>query len=122
VNHVIPQQPDASKAYKALGRFRFSKEAFAVGSIAGLTGDTGAASSLLSLAHVLDHARAGERIVLASYGAGSEALSLVVRDAIDDKRKQTASTPKVKDSLGNKEYVDYVTYLKLKRYLSTFKS
>jgi hydroxymethylglutaryl-CoA synthase len=122
VNYVIPQQPDASKSYKALGKFKFSKEALASGSIATLTGDTGVASSLLSLAHVLDQARANERIIVASYGGGSDALSLLVKEGTGDRRTQAGSVPKVKDLLERKEYVDYVTYLKLKKYLSTFKS
>jgi 3-hydroxy-3-methylglutaryl CoA synthase len=122
INHFIPQQPDASKAYKAVGKFKFSKEALALGSIATYTGDTGAASCLLSLAHVLDHANGSERIVVVSYGSGSDAFSLLVKDGIVEKRGRSADVPKVKDYLEKKEYVDYITYLKFKRYLSSFKS
>lgn len=122
INHFVPQQPDASKAYKAIGKFKFSKEAIALGSIAALTGDTGTASPLLSLAHILDHAKESERIVVASYGAGSDAISFIVQNEIAEKRRQSSDVPKVKDYLEKKEYVDYVTYLKFKKYLSSFKS
>ena len=122
VNHVVLQQPDASQSFKAVGKFGFSGEALAVGAIATHTGDTGVASCLLSLAHVLDHAQGSERIIVASYGSGSDAFSLLVQDGIIQRRKQSSDVPKVKDYLEKREYVDYVTYLKFKKYLSTFKS
>ncbi len=122
VNHVVLQQPDASKSFKAVGKFGFSGEALALGAIATHTGDTGVASCLLSLAHVLDHAQGSERIIVASYGSGSDAFSLLVQDGIVQRRKQSSDVPKVKDYLEKREYVDYVTYLKFKKYLSTFKS
>jgi hydroxymethylglutaryl-CoA synthase len=122
VNHVVLQQPDASKSFKAMGKFGLSEEALALGAIATHTGDTGVASCLLSLAHVLDHAQGSERIIVASYGSGSDAFSLLVQDGIVQRRKQSSDVPKVKDYLEKREYVDYVTYLKFKKYLSTFNS
>ena len=122
VNHVVLQQPDASKSFKAVGKFGFSGEALALGAIATHTGDTGVASCLLSLAHVLDHTQGSERIIVASYDSGSDAFSLLVQDGIVQRRKQSSDVPKVKDYLEKREYVDYVTYLKFKKYLSTFKS
>jgi hydroxymethylglutaryl-CoA synthase len=120
IDHVVLQQPDATKSFKAATKFGFANEALALGAIATYTGDTGAASSLLSLAHVLDHAQASERIAVASYGSGSDALSLLVQEGIFLKREQSSHIPRVKDYLEKREYVDYVTYLKFKKYLSTF--
>jgi hydroxymethylglutaryl-CoA synthase len=122
IDHIVLQQPDATKSFKAATKFGFSNEALTLGTIATYTGDTGSASSLLSLAHVLDHAQGSERIAVASYGSGSDAFSLLVQDGILLKRKQSSHIPRVRDYLEKKEYVDYVTYLKSKKYLSTFKS
>jgi hydroxymethylglutaryl-CoA synthase len=122
VNHLVLQQPDATKSHKAVSKFGFSNEAVTLGMIATYTGDTGAASPLLSLAHVLDNTRGSERIVVASYGSGSDAFSLLVKDEIVQRRAQSPGVPKVKDYLEKREYLDYVTYLKFKKYLSSFKS
>jgi len=122
VDHLVLQQPDAAKSVKAVGKFGFSDKALGLGMIAAYTGDTGVASPLLSLAHVLDDAQGSERIVVASYGAGSDAFSLLVQDGIVQRRAQSPEVPTFKDYLEKKEYVDYVTYLKFKKYLSTFKS
>ena len=117
INHVIVQQPDGRTAARAVARFKFSKEQLEVGNIAAYTGNVDASSTLLSLANVLDHAKAGERIMMVSYGPGSDALSLVVQQEAKD-----SPVMKVKDYLENKEYVDYVTYLQQRRFLSSFRS
>jgi len=121
VDHLVLQQPDGGKSVKAVGKFGFSDKALGLGMIAAHTGDTGAASPLLSLAHVLDHAQGSDRIVVASYGSGSDAFSLLVEDGIVQRRAQSPEVPTFKDYLEKKEYVNYVTYLKFKRYLSSFK-
>jgi len=74
-------------------------------------GNTYSGSSLLGLARVLDnYAEEGDFILLVSYGsgAGSDAFSLEVTDAIEEKRGRTK---KVDDYIMDKVYVDYVTYL-----------
>ncbi|MFC2019777.1 hydroxymethylglutaryl-CoA synthase [Chloroflexota bacterium] len=116
INHVIIQSPDARTPARAVARFKFEKEQLAVGNLAPQTGNLGACSTLFSLAHVLDSAGVGERIVLASYGPGSDALSLVVE------KSSSASVKKVADYLEDKEYIDYVTYLKERRFLSSVRS
>ena len=50
--------------------------------LAGVCGDTGAAHPLLLLAHALQEAKAGDRILVASFGQGCDALLFEVTDAI----------------------------------------
>lgn len=52
-------------------------------------GNTYAAACLLALASVLDHAKAGERILVASYGsgAGSDAFVFRVTDELENRRQ-----------------------------------
>lgn len=44
--------------------------------LAGIVGDTGAAHAILMLAHVLESAKPGEKILLAQFGQGCDALLL----------------------------------------------
>lgn len=46
-------------------------------------GDTGAAQGLLGLVNALEHAKAGERILVLDYGNGANAFSLTVTDQIE---------------------------------------
>ena len=49
----------------------------------GRLGNTGTPYALMLLAHALETARPGERLLVASYGDGAHALSFEVTDAID---------------------------------------
>lgn len=72
-------------------------------------GNTYSASSLIALAAVLDRAKAGDRILMTSYGsgAGSDSFSIVVTDRIEEKRELV---PSVEYYINRKEYVDYALY------------
>lgn len=71
---------------------------------------------MIGLAAILDQAKAGDRILAVSYGsgAGSDAFSLVVGDAIEAKREVS---PKVLDYVNNKVNIDYGTYAKYRQLL-----
>ena len=79
-------------------------------------GDCGAAGVLLSLAHILDFAEAGERIGVIDYGAGAgcDAWSLVCTPLIDERRP---ACDQVIQLLEDKILVDYATMLKYEQKL-----
>ncbi len=107
--HVVIQQPDARAPASAAGKLGFQDPQLAAGLIAANLGDLGAASTPVGLAAALEASKAGDRILVVSYGsgAGSDALSFKV--VSDRKPVFTVS----KES-ARKEYIDYVQYLKLK--------
>jgi len=72
-------------------------------------GDLGPATVFFGLAEALAEARPGDRILLASYGAGSgsDAISLKVRS---ERGPATSAVEDVK-------YLDFVSYLKIRRLL-----
>lgn len=109
--YAVFQQPYGYVPFAVGGVLGFKPEQVAPGNISEDIGDCGAASALLGLANVLDIAKAGDRILLASYGfgAGSDAFSLEVTPAIQEKRGRA---PLVKDLLARKEMVDYATAMK----------
>lgn len=74
-------------------------------------GDCGAASVLLSLAHILDWADPEERLGVIDYGsgAGCDAWSLVTLPALAERRPERGT---VMELLDDKIVVDYATMLK----------
>jgi hydroxymethylglutaryl-CoA synthase len=84
--------------------------------ISAKVGDTGTAASLLALCRVFELASPKQRVLLCSYGpgAGADAASFLIEN------KMTAAAGRAYDELlSRKEYVDYTTYLKLRRNLWT---
>lgn len=75
----------------------------------GVVGNTGTASPLLLLVSALEEAKAGDNILLASYGSGSDALTLKVYHEIENHEDRLG----VKRQLGSKRIVpDYYHYLR----------
>lgn len=113
-NYVVFHMPNGKfpvRAAKALG---FTSEQVAPGLVVEMVGNTYSGSSLLGLAAVLDIAKAGERILLTSYGsgAGSDSFSIRVTDLIEERR---TLAPPVKYYVERREYVDYAVYARNRR-------
>jgi len=76
--------------------------------LAGTVGDSGSTHALLMLAHVLESARPGEKVLVAQFGQGCEALLFEVTDAIEKLPKRLG----VSGSLARrKEETNYLKYL-----------
>jgi uncharacterized OB-fold protein len=76
--------------------------------LAAVCGDTGAAHPLLMLAHALEDAKPGERILLAAFGQGCDALLFEVTEAIG----AGAARRSVKAALARrKEEANYMKFL-----------
>ena len=79
-------------------------------------GDAGAASAPLALAGALDAARAGERVFAAAIGAGATAASFTIGKGLAPLRRRGE---KLRDLIAQGRTIDYVTYLKHRRMLSS---
>jgi 2-acetylphloroglucinol acetyltransferase len=92
----------------------FNESQIAPGVLAEHLGDTGSASALIGLARILDQAKAGQRILVASYGpgAGSDAIAMKVTDKINSVRGRTHT---VNEIMEEKQYINYATYAKIER-------
>jgi hydroxymethylglutaryl-CoA synthase len=78
-------------------------------------GNTGAAAPLMLFVAMMEAAKAGDKILLASYGNGSDAFSFVVTEAIE---KAKANRRGTKGFVGSKRAVpDYKTYLNWRKLL-----
>lgn len=79
-------------------------------------GDAGAASAPLALAGALDAARAGETVFAAAIGAGATAASFTIGKGLAPLRRRGE---KLADLIAQGRTIDYMTYLKHRRMLSS---
>ncbi|MDI6721133.1 MAG: hydroxymethylglutaryl-CoA synthase [Candidatus Aenigmarchaeota archaeon] len=98
------------RAGKILG---FSNEQLKYNMIVQKIGNTYSGASMLVLTHILDNAKAGDRILMTSYGsgAGSDSFSIRVTDRIEEAKNRA---PKTEFYINRKSYVDYGIYAKLR--------
>jgi hydroxymethylglutaryl-CoA synthase len=111
--HAVFQQSSGSTSARIGRLLGFAPPQWKVGMVADCLGDMGSASALVGLARVLDQARAGERLLVASYGFGasSDALALTTTE-----RVALPKRPATVDALiARKRMVDYGTSVKFER-------
>ena len=81
-----------------------------------MVGDAGSASAPFALAAALDVARDGEKILCAGIGSGATAALLTAGKNLTKSRRKGL---KVRDLVASGKVVDYITYLKHRRMLSS---
>ncbi len=114
--HVVFHQPNGKFPLHVAKELGFSEEQMMLGFLVPKIGNTYSGSTMIGLAAILDQAKPGDRILAVSFGsgAGSDAFSIIVKDAIEKKRD---AVPKVLDYVNQKVYIDYATYAKFRRLL-----
>jgi 3-hydroxy-3-methylglutaryl CoA synthase len=117
--YVAISQPDGCLPIKVSQALGFNERQIKPGLLVSEIGDCGSASSLLSLIAVLEHAEAGQRILIVSYGfgAGCDVISLRATDMLPRQREQKTSYPSLKEIIRDKEYISYAQYLRQERKL-----
>jgi hydroxymethylglutaryl-CoA synthase len=115
-DYVVFHQPNAKFPLQMAKKLGIPAEKLKAGLLTPLVGNTYSGASMLGLAAVLDEAKAGNRILVTSFGsgAGSDSFAIKVTDRIDEARDKA---PKTSDYIANKRYIDYATYLKFRRKL-----
>ncbi len=112
--YAVFAQPDERIPTLPAKDLGIQKDKLAPG-IASIVGDLGSCSSFISLARILDKAKADETILFGSYGSGaSNAMSLVVRNQIEQKRKKLVPVEKY---INRKQNITYTNYLRIKEHL-----
>jgi hydroxymethylglutaryl-CoA synthase len=113
---AIFHQPNAKFPQRAAQILGFSREQIKTGLLSPKVGNTYAGSSMLGFTAVLDEARPGDRILLASFGsgAGSDAFSFVVTDRVCDRQ---ALAPKTQVYVMRRKPVDYALYVRHRKKL-----
>lgn len=107
-DYCVFHMPNGKFPRQVAGRLGFTKEQLAPSLTVDHIGNPYSASAILGLAAVLDVAKPGQKIFMVSYGSGAGSDGFVWQVTSAMKRpKQT-----VMEKIRNKEYVDYLGYLK----------
>ena len=109
--YVVFHEPNSKFPLATAKKLGFSKEKVMPSLAVKWIGNTYSASSMIGLAATLDVAKAGDKILMISYGSGSgsDAFTITVREGIAERRK---NIPTVQDYIDNKQYLDYSFYTK----------
>lgn len=107
--YAIFHQPNVKFPQTVAKQLGFTKEQIAPGLLAGEIGNTYAGSSMIGMTAVLDVAKAGDRILLVSFGsgAGSDAFALLVTDKILERQKRA---PLTQQYIARRRLIDYAIY------------
>jgi len=113
---AVFHQPNTKFPQRVAQMLGFSKEQTQVGLLAPKVGNVYAGSSLLGLTAILDKAKPGDRILLASFGsgAGSDAFSFIVTDLIKERQ---ALAPSTQAYITRRKPIDYALYTRYRRKL-----
>ncbi|MDV3104045.1 hydroxymethylglutaryl-CoA synthase [Thermococcus waiotapuensis] len=110
-DYAVFHQPNVKFPLTVAEILGIPREKVLPGLLSGIIGNTYSGATLVGVSAVLDIAKPGDRILWVSFGsgAGSDAFSLVVQDAIEEKRDLA---PRTMDYVNRKKYLDYALYAK----------
>ena len=110
---AVFHQPNTKFPQRVASMLGFKPEQIETGLLSPIIGNTYAGSALIGLSAVLDVAKPGDRILVASFGsgAGSDALALRVTDAIVERQ---AKAPSTADYIARRTQIDYGTYVRFR--------
>ena len=117
-DYFVFHQPNGKFPLEAAKKMGIDTEKLKVGLKTPIIGNTYSAASPIGLCAVLDVAKAGQKILVTSFGsgAGSDSFAITVTDLLEDKRK--LGTP-LETFIQNKEYIGYAKYVKYRRKLKS---
>ncbi|MDD5163643.1 MAG: hydroxymethylglutaryl-CoA synthase [Candidatus ainarchaeum sp.] len=107
-DYAVFHQPNGKFPKQIAKNFGIDEKKIIQGLLTPMIGNTYSGSSMIGLCSVLDIAKPGEKILVASYGSGSgsDAFSITATKNIEKKRAKVPVLEMIKE----KEYVDYAEY------------
>ncbi|MBF0297341.1 MAG: hydroxymethylglutaryl-CoA synthase [Oligoflexia bacterium] len=113
--YAVFHQPNGKFPQRVAKMLDFTDKQIEVGWLSPRLGNAYSGSSPLGLAAILDIAKAGDKILMVSYGSGaaSDSFIFTVTDNIGKKQNLAAITTDYLDK--NKIYIDYGTYVKFRK-------
>jgi len=107
--YAVFHQPNVKFPSRAAEMLGFTDEQIRPGLLAGVVGNVYSGSCMLGLTATLDMAKAGDHILMVSYGsgAGSDAFDLTVTEHIEAVKNRAPAT---QDYIKRRTLIDYATY------------
>jgi hydroxymethylglutaryl-CoA synthase len=112
-SRVVLAAPDARSHQDLVRNLGFDPKTQALDFLFNTVGSVGSAQAFLMLVAALEEAKPGDRILLANYGNGSDAFSLLVTDQILKIRDRRG----IKVHLKSKKAVSYERYIRWRSFL-----
>ncbi|GAP16600.1 hydroxymethylglutaryl-CoA synthase [Levilinea saccharolytica] len=111
--YAVFHQPNTKFPQRVAGMLGFSAEQIKPGLLVPVIGNTYAGAAMIGLTATLDVAQPGDRILMVSFGsgAGSDAFSILVTDALLERREKALRTA---DYIARRTEIDYATYVRLR--------
>jgi hydroxymethylglutaryl-CoA synthase len=111
--YAIFHQPNTKFPQRVGAMLGFNKEQLKPGLLVPMIGNTYAGAAIIGLTAVLDIAEPGDRILMVSFGsgAGSDALSITVSEALTERRNRA---PRTQDYIDRRTEIDYATYARMR--------
>lgn len=112
-NWAVFHQPNTKFPQRAAQMLGFTPEQIAPGLLVPVIGNTYSGASIIGLTAILDIAKPGDRILLASFGsgAGSDAFDITVTDKITERARLARTT---QDYIARRTEIDYATYARFR--------
>ncbi len=109
--YAVFHQPNSKFPQRAAAQLGFTPEQIKAGLLAPVIGNTYAGAAMIGLSAALDIAKPGDRILVVSYGsgAGSDAFSIRVTDAISARQGRAMRT---QDYIARRTEIDYGMYVR----------
>jgi hydroxymethylglutaryl-CoA synthase len=116
--YAVFHQPNVKFPAKAAKRLGFTMEQIKPGLLVNEIGNTYAGSSPIGLSAILDLVAPDDRVLMVSYGsgAGSDALSMRVTEAVVERQHRA---PMTRDYIARRVEIDYATYTRFTKKLVT---
>jgi len=109
VDYFVPHQPNGKFPKNAAKILGIDKSKLEQALLTPMIGNTYSGSSMIGLASVLDKAKAGDKILVVSYGSGAGSDGFVFT-ATKNLEKKRAKIP-VLEMIKEKKYIDYAQYI-----------
>lgn len=116
--YAVFHQPNTKFPQRVGAQLGFSTEQITPGLLVPMIGNTYAGAAMIGLTAILDIAKPDDRVLMVSFGsgAGSDAFSIRLTDAIDERRDRA---PKTGDYIARRTEIDYATYVRMRGKLVT---